>query len=315
MVSPRSLCAPVRMLTTPAGSVFHTGDWKLDPDPVVGPAFDAAGLAAVGSSGVLAMVCDSTNALEPGRSVSEGELFENLRELVAAASGRVVVGCFGSNVARLTTLARVARSTGRYAGLLGRSLHNYHRAAMEAGVWDAKLIFADPAHLGYLPRDEVLAIATGSQGEPRTALRRLAHGVHPDMELEPGDTVLMSSRGIPGNEAVVGALLRQLERLGVRVVRDEHLNKPIHASGHPAREELADMYAWVQPQIAIPVHGEAAHLQAHAELARDIGVPQQLLGCNGDLFMLAPQRGIRRSFAEVGRLGLEHNTLVSVRWQ
>jgi ribonuclease J len=300
------------LIRTPAGNVFHTGDWKLDPEPVVGAGFDAERLAAVADDEVLAMVCDSTNALESGRSNSEGELFENLLELVEQAPARVIVGCFGSNVARLTTLARVAQRSGRYAGLLGRSLHNYHRAAMEAGVWDPGLIFVDPAHLGYLPRDEVLAIATGSQGEPRTALRRLASGTHPDLDLERDDTLLMSSRVIPGNEEAVAALIRRLGQMGVRVICDEELNKPIHASGHPAQEELADMYRWVKPRVAIPVHGEAAHMQANAELARAIGVPAQMLGANGDLFMLAPQRGVRRGAAHAGRLGLEHNSLIKL---
>jgi ribonuclease J len=300
------------LIRTPVGTIFHTGDWKLDPDPVVGPAFDSRRLAAIATENVLAMVCDSTNALQSGRSNSEGELYANLKELVEQAPGRVVVGCFGSNIARLTTLARVARATGRYAGLLGRSLHNYHRAAMEAGVWDQHLLFVDPAHLGYLPAEEVLAIATGSQGEPRTALRRLAADNHPDLNLEPGDTLLMSSRVIPGNEQAVAALIRRMQEMGVRVVCDEHLNKPIHASGHPAREELADMYSWVKPQVAIPVHGETAHMQANAELARSVGVPAQMLGTNGDLFMLAPQRGVRRGIAPTGRLGLEHNSLIKL---
>lgn len=300
------------LIRTAAGDVFHTGDWKLDPDPVVGPSFDVERLQGIAELNVLAMVCDSTNALQSGRSDSEGALFEHLKELVEAAPARVIVGCFGSNIARMTTLAQAARATGRYAGLLGRSLHNYHRAAMEAGLWDPGLIFVDPAHLGYLPRDEVLAIATGSQGEPRTALRRLASGTHPDLEFEPGDTLLMSSRVIPGNEESVAALVKHLRKMGVHVVCDEELNKPIHASGHPAQEELADMYRWVQPQVAIPVHGEPEHMQANAELAASVGVPTQMLGTNGDLFMLAPQRGIRRQAAKVGRLGLEHNALIKL---
>jgi len=300
------------LIRTPLGDVFHTGDWKLDPQPVVGPGFDAQRLQDIAQLDVLAMVCDSTNALQSGRSVSEGDLYAPLKELVEQAPARVIVGCFGSNIARMTTLAQVARATGRYAGLLGRSLHNYHRAAMEAGVWDPQLIFIDPAHLGYLPRDEVLAIATGSQGEPRTALRRLASGTHPDLDLEPGDTLLMSSRVIPGNEEAVAGLIRRLNHMGVRVICDEQLNKPIHASGHPAQDELADMYRWVKPQVAIPVHGEPEHMQANAELAQSVGVPAHMLGSNGDLFMLAPQRGVRRQAAEAGRLGLEHNALVKL---
>ena len=300
------------MIRTAAGNVFHTGDWKLDPDPVVGPDFAKQTLKNLSTESVVAMVCDSTNALEPGRSISEGALYAGLKEQVASAPGRVIVGCFGSNIARLATLAKVAEETGRYAALIGRSLHNYHSAAKAADLWHVNLDFIESAHLGFLPPEEVLAIATGSQGEPRAALDRLAANNHPDLTLEPGDTLLMSARVIPGNEAAVAALARRLERLGVRVIRDEELNAPIHASGHPAQDELADMYQWVKPEIAIPVHGEPQHMQANAELAQAQGVPAQMTGLNGDLFMLSPQRGIRRGAARVGRLGLDQNKLVGV---
>lgn len=299
------------VIRTPAGAVFHTGDWKLDDDPVVGAAYAESRYRALGGESILAMVCDSTNALVEGRSRSEGELYEGLRQIVADAPARVIVGCFGSNVARLRTLARIAEETGRYAALLGRSLGNYFRAALAAGLWDDRFTFIEPAHLGYLPRNEVLAIATGSQGESRAALERLAAENHFDLELEPGDTVVLSSRTIPGNEDAVAALVRRLEALGVKVVSDEASNVPIHASGHPAREELVDMYGWVRPQIAIPVHGEPEHMQANADLARTAGVPRQVTGRNGDLFMLAPVPGIRRDAVAVGRLGLDDGKLVS----
>jgi len=300
------------LIRTPVGSVFHTGDWKLDAAPVVGRDFDQGRLKELAREEITAMVCDSTNALETGRTESEGALFDNICEWVEAAPGRVVVGCFGSNIARLTTLGRVAQATGRYMGLLGRSLNNYHSAAVQAGLWDPELRVVDASHLGFLPPSEVLAVATGSQGEPRTALRRLAADTHPDLNLSAGDRVLMSARVIPGNEASVATLIARLESLGVSVICDEHTNKPIHASGHPSQDELGDMYTWVKPKIAIPVHGEAAHLQANAELARSVGVPAHLLGRNGDLFMLAPQRGIRRGAVSVGRLGLDHRKLVSI---
>ncbi len=293
------------LIRTAAGTVFHTGDWKLDPDPVVGPAYAEPRLRRIGAEdAVVAMVCDSTNALQPGRSISEGELFKGLAALVADAPGRVLVGCFGSNVARLCTLLRVARNNGRYMALLGRSLHNYVSAARSAKLWQDEDALIEPAHIGFLPREEVLAVATGSQGEQGAALHRLALGNHPYLELEPGDTVLLSSRVIPGNEAAVQTLIRRLERLGVQVVQDAALNLPIHASGHPPQAELEDMYRWITPQISIPVHGEPEHLEAHADLAKRIGVPSQLLGRNGDLFMLAPQRGIRRGAVPVGRLAL-----------
>lgn len=292
------------VIRTGAGTVFHTGDWKLDLDPVVGAPFDPRRLRDLGKQGVTAMVCDSTNATVPGRSPSEGALFRALRERVEAATGRVVVACFGSNVARLTTLARVASATQRYPALLGRSLNNYYRAARSAGLWQLDQTMVPSAHLGYLPAPEVLAIATGSQGERGAALTRLAARDHPDLDLEPQDTVIFSSRVIPGNEEALWRLDTQLKAMGIHVVHDIDGEPPIHASGHPARDELRDMYGWIQPWIAVPVHGEARHLDAHAELARQLGVPVQLNGRNGDLYRLAPQPGIRRGAATVGRLEL-----------
>ena len=293
------------VIRTAADNIFHTGDWKLDDDPVVGPVSPVDRLKALADEDILAMVCDSTNALVEGHSISEGELAAPLNDLIAQAPGRIVVGCFGSNIARLHTLARLARQNGRYAGLLGRSLRNYHGAALAAGVWDTGLNLIDPSHLGYLPRDEVLAVATGSQGEPGAALDRLATDSHPDMSLEPGDRVLMSCRVIPGNDVPVAALHERLRSLAVDVITDADLNLPIHASGHPARAELRDLYSWIRPDVAIPVHGESDHMLANAQLADEVGVSRQLRGENGDLFMLAPQVGIRRGATPVGRLGLD----------
>jgi len=296
--------AQALLIRTPAGTVFHTGDWKLDPEPVVGEVFDPLAYRRIGDEGITAMVCDSTNATVEGRSPSEGELYSALLEKVLSATGRVVVACFGSNVARLTTLVRVAAATGRYPGLLGRSLSNYYRAARAAGLWGLKQELVPAAHLGYLPAREVLAIATGSQGERGAALSRLAARDHPDLDLEPGDTVIFSSRVIPGNERALEALDARLQAMGVTVVHDVEAAPPIHASGHPARDELREMYQWIRPQIAVPVHGEGRHLDAHAALARELGVPVQLNGRNGDLYLLAPQPGLRRNAAPVGRMVL-----------
>jgi len=292
------------VIRTPLGNVFHTGDWKLDPAPVLGEAFDASLYRRIGDEGVIAMVCDSTNATVAGHSPSEGELYGALLAKVLAAPGRVVVACFGSNVARLATLVRVATAAGRYPALLGRSLVNYFRAARTAGLWVLEQQPVPAAHLGYLPAREVFAIATGSQGERGAALSRLAVCNHPDLDLEAGDTVIFSSRVIPGNERALGALEARLREMGVQVVHDVENEPPIHASGHPARDELAQMYQWIRPHIALPVHGEATHLDAHAALARDLGVPVQLNGRNGDLFRLAPQPGLRRGAVPVGRLVL-----------
>lgn len=292
------------LIRTPAGNVFHTGDWKLDPDPVVGATLDPAVLGALATEPVLAMVCDSTNAMEAGRSASEGELYPGLLREVTKASGRVIVACFGSNIARLTTIARTAQATGRYAALLGRSLENYYRAARASGLWTLDTEFVRADHLGYLPTQEVLLVATGSQGEANAALSRLAAGSHPALELEPGDTVIFSSRVIPGNEDSLANLYRRLEERGVQVVTDSE--SLIHASGHPAREELRQMYDWVRPRIAVPVHGEPEHLNAHAAFAkRELGIPVVLNGRNGDLMLLAPQPGIRRQSVPVGRIDID----------
>ncbi len=292
------------VIRTPAGNVFHTGDWKLDPEPVVGEVFDEARYRRIGDEGMTAMVCDSTNATVEGRSPSEGALYRGLLDQVRSATGRVVVACFGSNVARLTTLAKVAAVTGRYPGLLGRSLANYYRAARACGLWRLEQELVPAAHLGYLPAREVFAIATGSQGERGAALSRLAAANHPDLDLHHGDTVIFSSRVIPGNERALEALDARLQSMGVNVIHDVESEPPIHASGHPARDELRDMYHWIRPQIAVPVHGEGRHLDAHAALARELGTPVQLNGRNGDLYLLAPQPGIRRSAAPVGRVVL-----------
>jgi ribonuclease J len=185
-------------------------------------------------------------------------------------------------------------------------------AAKATGLWPGSDKLISPAHLGYLPRHEVLGVATGSQGEPRTALRRLALGSHPDFELEAGDTVIFSARAIPGNEEAIEALISQLRKLGVIVITAEDAGAPIHASGHPAQDELKAMYRWVQPRIAIPVHGEAEHMDVHADLAKGAGVPRAMVGRNGDLFMVRPVPGIRRQVVETGRLGWQKQELVRV---
>jgi ribonuclease J len=290
------------VLRTAAGTVFHTGDWKLDPNPVLGPAYDERRLRALGDEGVDVMVCDSTNALVEGTTPSEAALREGLRRVVREAPERVVVTTFGSNVARLHTLARVAADTNRRMGLMGRSLMNMHASARATDNWDPSLVLMDGVELGWLPREEVLAVATGSQGDERAALDRLAAGTHPAFDLEPGDTVVFSSRTIPGNEAEVARIVRRLERLQVRVVTaDDAL---IHASGHPARDDLRRMYEWIRPGVAVPTHGEVRRMAAHAGLAGEAGVRRRLTGTNGDLFLLAPNAGVRRGAVRTGRLGV-----------
>lgn len=300
------------LIRTPLGNIFHTGDWKLDPEPVVGHGFDPQTFRDLAHQGVRAMVCDSTNATVAGHSVSEGQLYPGLQQCVASAPGRVVVTCFGSNIARLLTLARIAAAEGRYLGLLGRSLHNMHQCAQRAGIWPAEVSIIDEQHLGYLPPQEVLAVATGSQGEARTALRRLAAGTHPSVELQRGDRIVFSARAIPGNEDAIEGLIAQLQAQGMEVITAEQSSLPIHASGHPAQQELQQLYQWVQPEIAIPVHGEAEHMRVHAQLAQRSGVNKTLTGRNGDVFMLAPVAGIQRQVVPVGRVGWHKGALVAV---
>ncbi len=296
-------------IRTPAGTVFHTADWKLDEQPVVGHHFDREAYRRLGDEGVTAMVCDSTCADKDGFSLSEGVLFDGLLDVVSAAPGRVIVACFGSNIARLQTLARVAEATGRHIGLLGRSLINTANAARTVGLWTERETLVASEHLGYLPRESLLLVATGSQGEPRTALDRLSRDAFRELSLDTGDTVVFSARTIPGNEQAIAALISKLEARGVRVVTADATERPIHASGHPSIDELKQLYAWVRPETVVPVHGEPIHLDAQARLAREVGIQRRLVGRNGDLFTLAPTPGVRRHAATVGRLGVSKNGL------
>jgi ribonuclease J len=296
------------VLRTACGSVMHTGDWKLDPDPVVGLTTDEQRLIEVGEEGVLAMVCDSTNVFVPGTSGSEGDVRETLEALVAKCERRVVVACFASNVARLETIARVGEATGRSVALVGRSLWRIYEAAKENGFLTDIPPFITEKDVGYMPPDRVLMICTGSQGEPRAALPRIAGGEHRDVALETGDTVIFSSRVIPGNEMAIGRLHNRLMSKGVEVVTAS--DAAIHVSGHPARDELIQMYNWIRPQIAVPVHGEARHMIAHAKLARDCQVPQPIVTQNGSMVRLAPGRAeiIDEVFSD--RLAMDGNRLV-----
>ncbi len=300
------------IITTPVGKVFHTADWKLDSAPLVGEQFDKTRYQAMANEQIDAMVCDSTNSTVQGHSVSEASLYNGLKQHIEQASGRVVVACFGSNIARLHTLAKIAQETDRHLGLLGRSLINMVSAARVSNVWQYGKTLVDPAHLAYLPASSVLLVATGSQGEPHTALNRLSMNTFRDLQLEPNDTVIFSSKVIPGNELAIEALIERLKAMKLNVITDENSAVTIHASGHPAADELKLMYNWVEPKCAIPVHGELHHLQANAKIAKSVGVQQQLLGQNGDLYFIAPNIGIRRNAVSTGRLGLVKNKLVRI---
>ena len=292
------------VIRTPAGSVFHTADWKLDDDPVVGHHYDRDAYQRLGREGISALVCDSTCADRDGFSLSEGSLYPGLLDVVKQAQGRVIVACFGSNIARLQTLARVAEATGRHIGLLGRSLINTASAARTVGLWNERETLVASEHLGYLPRESLLLVATGSQGEPRTALDRLSRDAFRELSLDPGDTVIFSSRTIPGNELAVAALVEKLQARGVNIVTPQTSPLPIHASGHPSADELRTLYDWVRPGTLVPVHGEQPHLDAQAQVAQQAGIERRLIGRNGDLFTLAPTPGVRRNATSVGRLGI-----------
>lgn len=277
------------IVRTEAGTVLHTGDWKIDPDPLVGETTDAKTLARIGEEGVLAMVCDSTNVFTEGEAGSEAGVRDNLIRLVAEQKGAVAIAAFASNVARLQTCVEAAEAAGRTVCLVGRSMHRMMGAARHIGLFANAKHFVDEEDAGSLPRDKVLYLCTGSQGEPRAALSRIAAGTHRHVHLGHGDTVLFSSRVIPGNEKSIYALQNALAGHGVHIIteKDDH----IHVSGHPCRDELRQMYAWARPQIAIPVHGERRHLLEHAELARGLQIPHGFAPKNGDMLALS-DRGV-----------------------
>lgn len=273
------------VLKTQAGTVLHTGDWKLDPDPLVGDDFDEETLRRVGEDGVLALVCDSTNVFQPGTSGSEAEVRETLTALCAGRTSRIAITTFASNAARVATVAEVARRCDRHLVIVGRSLWRIIAAARQTGYLEdlGPVLEADEG--AYLPPDKVLYLCTGCQGEPRGAMARIAAGDHPNVMLERGDLTIFSSKIIPGNELAIASMQNRLSWLGVEVLNEKH--ERIHVSGHPCQDELADMYRWVRPRIAVPVHGEHRHLVRHAELARELQVPEAVVIENGQVLRLS----------------------------
>ncbi len=273
-------------IRTPAGTVLHTGDWKIDPTPTLGAPTDQARLTALGDAGVLALIGDSTNAVRDGRSPSEADVAKTLADLIRNAPKRVAVTTFASHVGRLRAVADAARAADREVVVVGRAMERVVQVARETGYLDGVQDFRSVDSYGYLPPDKVLALCTGSQGEPRASLARIAEDEHPEVTLSRGDRVIFSARTIPGNEKAVARVINGLVTQGVEVITDRsHL---VHVSGHPRRDELRDMISWVRPQILIPAHGEALHLAEHAALARAAGVPKVLICRNGDLVRLAP---------------------------
>ena len=273
------------IIRTPHGAVLHTGDWKIDPTPVLGEKTDETKLRALGEEGCLALIGDSTNAVRDGRSPSESEVAATIGGLIRNAPGRVAVTTFASNVARIRAVADAARAAGREVVIVGRAMERVNQVARETGYLDDVQPFRSMEVYGHLPNDKVVALCTGSQGEPRAALARIAKDEHPEVTLSRGDMVIFSSRPIPGNEKAISTVINGLIDQGVQVITDRtHL---VHVSGHPRRDELAEMIGWVKPRLLIPVHGEALHLAEHADLARSLGITVGMCR-NGDLVKLAP---------------------------
>jgi ribonuclease J len=274
------------IIRTPLGNVLHTGDWKLDPTPIIGPPTDEAKLRALGDEGCLALIGDSTNTVRDGRSPSETDVARTLRDLIGTATGRIAVTTFASNVARMRSVAEAAAAAGREVVVVGRAMDRVAQVARETGYLEGIAEFRGADVYGHLPPDKVVALCTGSQGEPRAALARIAEDEHPEVTFNKGDVVIFSSRTIPGNEKAVGRIINGLVRQGIEVITDRtHL---VHVSGHPRRAEMQELYRWVRPRVAVPVHGEALHLSEHAKLARAAGVPEVVLCGDGDLVRLAP---------------------------
>ena len=297
-------------IKTPLGTVMHTGDWKIDDTPVIGSRTDAKALTRLGDEGVLAMVGDSTNVFVDGVAGSEGDVAGALVDLIKQLRVRVAVGCFASNVARVHSVALAAKAAGRRVALAGRSMHRITAAAKHVGLLgDLPPFLSDEEARVWAP-DEVLYLCTGSQGEARAALSRVADGTHPVVKLGSGDHCIFSSRVIPGNELAIGDLQDRLADRGVRLYTEKD-HPGIHVSGHPCRDELKQMYDWVRPRIAVPTHGMRRHLMEHANLAKDMGVPETVTPRNGDLVRLAP--GPAQIIDEVpsGRLYVDGGMLVT----
>jgi ribonuclease J len=296
-------------IRTPLGLIWHTGDWKIDPDPLIGETTDEVTLRAMAEEGVLAMVCDSTNVFVEGSAGSEAEVREKLTQVIARCTGRVAVTAFASNVARVETALHAARAAGRTPCLVGRSMHRIVAAAKSVGLLADAPQIIDEDEAGSLAPEHVLFLCTGSQGEPRAALSRIARGEHRNVALKQGDTVIFSSRVIPGNESAIHALYNAFLERGVNLITadEEHL---IHVSGHPARDELKQMYQWARPRIAIPVHGERRHILEHVRLAQELQVPESIAPENGDLIRLAPGPVQKIDEVPAGRLYVDGTVII-----
>jgi ribonuclease J len=295
-------------IKTPLGVVLHTGDWKIDPDPLLGGATDEDAIRRLGDEGVLAMVCDSTNVFVEGTAGSEADVRATLNRLIGSLHGKIAVACFASNVARMDSAIRAGLANGRRACLVGRSMLRMAAAAQSVGLLKGLPPFLSDNEAGRFGDEDVIYLCTGSQGEPRAALSRIADGTHPHVKLGAGDHCIFSSRIIPGNEVPIRNLQNKLADRGIRLYTERD-HPGVHVSGHPCRDDLTEMYSWARPQISIPTHGERRHLLEHAALAHDLQVPQTVAPRNGEMVRLAPGRAEIIDEVPSGRLYVDGGVL------
>ena len=273
-------------IKTPLGTILHTGDWKIDPNPLIGNKIDQEKLTKIGDKGVSAMICDSTNIFSPGRAGSESDVRDSLLRIMEIKTKRILVTSFASNVARMESIFYCAKKTGRSICLVGRSMHRIFKAAKKCGYLKGLIEPLEPRDAKKVTKNKILYLATGSQGEPMGAMNRIVNGSHPDVFLEEGDCVIFSSKIIPGNEKKLYNLQNQIVKNNIEIISEE--NAFVHVSGHPNRDDLKDMYKWVKPRSIIPVHGEHRHMQEHVNFAKEMQVPKTLLIENGDIIKLLP---------------------------
>jgi len=276
------------IIKTPMGTILHTGDWKCDPNPLIGDSINEKRLKEIGNEGVVAMICDSTNVFNPGRAGSENDVRDNLLKIMRNINKRIIVTSFASNVARMETIFYCAEKTGREISLVGRSMNRIFKAARQCGYLDKVKEPIDPRDAKKIPREKIVLLCTGSQGEPNGAMMRITNDIHPDIAIEKEDTVIFSSKIIPGNEKKLFKMHNQLVKNGIEVISEE--NEFVHVSGHPNREDLKDMYNWIKPRSVIPVHGEHRHMFEHINFAKEMQVPYPLQVENGDVVKI-PKNG------------------------
>ena len=281
ILEPNGLC-----IKTPLGTILHTGDWKIDPNPLIGGTIDEAKLKKIGDNGVSAMICDSTNIFSPGRAGSESEVRDSLLRIMELKTNRLLVTSFASNVARMESIFYCAKKTGRNICLVGRSMQRIYKAAKKCGYLKGLINPLEPREAKKIEKNKIIYLATGSQGEPMGAMTRIVNGVHPEVFLESGDCVIFSSKIIPGNEKKLYQLQNLIVKNKIEIITEE--NAFVHVSGHPNRDDLKDMYKWVKPKCVIPVHGEHRHMVEHVSFAKEMQVPKALLIENGDIIKILP---------------------------